>query len=71
MTVQLWVDSAVHKDIFKRQGFLQDGDVSAHDISKASGCGTKVDAGSSGLSRNLQIQHNAFFKHRLFVQDVL
>lgn len=60
MTVQLWVDSAVHKDRFQRQGFLQDGDVSAHDISQASGCGRNVDAGPSGPSSHMQRHYNAF-----------
>lgn len=46
--------STVHKDRLKRQGLLQDGDVSAHGISQASGCGRNVDAGSSGPSFNMQ-----------------
>lgn len=60
MTVQLREDSAAHKDRLKRQGLLQDGDVSAHDIGQASGCGRNVDAGSSGPPFNMQKHHNAF-----------
>lgn len=60
MTVQLL---GGQHSMLDRQGLLQGGDVSAHDIGQALGYGRNMDAGSSGPSFDTPKHYNAFCAH--------